>query len=218
LEDTVKKNDAPPMGFNSNLPWRHDGFIHYHHRNKGAPGEFKAFISAIENYPAMIAAVPGDHDKPLKTFARYFGSTRKIIDLGRWRFLGINTANRTLLKSEFNFLEKNIRRNTLILSHVPPALDGWTFHSLGPLASDRFLSTIERHPSKIVAAFFGHIHGYSRRRYSGVPLVVTGAAAESLKVGGNGYCGPGFFQMMIFKTATGKLTLCRIDKDKMLDR
>jgi hypothetical protein len=42
-------------------------------------------------------------------------------------------------------------------------------------------------------------------------MIVTGAAAESLVVRNNRYIGPGFFEMMIFKPQTGKLTLCRLD-------
>ena len=176
----------------------------------GETDEYRAFLSAIGRYPAWFAAVPGDHDKPLRDFVKHFGSTRKVLDVGKWRFLGVNTADRVFRKSEAVFLEKNIRRNTLILSHVPPAMDGWTFHCLHPVSSNRFLSVINRQRSKVTAAFFGHIHGYSRREYSGIPLVVTGAVAESLTVRDNRYGGPGFFQMMIFKTATGKLTLCRL--------
>lgn len=177
----------------------------------GTPSEFQKFISTIERYPAWSAAVPGDHDRPLKTFMRYFGSTRKIIDIGKWRFIGVNTANRMFLKSESDFLEKNLQPNTMILSHIPPAVDGWAFHGLRPLSSDRFLAIIDRHASKIKGAFFGHIHGYSQRKYSGVPLVVTGGVAESWAVKNNAYAGPGPSQMMIFDTTTGKFTFCGMD-------
>jgi hypothetical protein len=177
----------------------------------GTPREFEAFISAINPYPAWVAAVPGDHDRPLKTFVRYFGSTRKVIDIGKWRFIGINTAEKKFLKNESDFLEMHLRRNTMILSHVPPGVGGWRFHGLRPQYSDRFLSIIGRHKAKIRGAFFGHIHGYSRREHSGVPLIVTGTGAESLVVKNNRYVGPGFFEMMIFNSVTGKLTLCRLD-------
>jgi hypothetical protein len=178
----------------------------------GSPREFEAFISAIKPYPALFAAVPGDHDTPLRTFVKYFGSTRKVIDIGKWRFIGINTAERKFLKSESDFLTKHIRLNTIILSHVPPAVDGWAFHSLRPNCSDRFLSIIGRHKSRIRGAFFGHIHGYSRREHGGIPLIITGTGAESFAVRDNGYVGPGFFEMMIFSTVTGKFTLCRLDQ------
>ena len=177
----------------------------------GASGEYRDFIFAVRRYPALLAAIPGDHDRPLKTFMSHFGSTRKIIDIGKWRFIGVNTANGMFLKSESDFLENHLRCNTLVLSHVPPAADGWTFHSLRRPSSNRFLSIIDRHPSKITAAFFGHIHGYSRREHSGVPLIVTGGVAESWSVRNNRYDGTGIFQMMIFDTATGKFTLCKMD-------
>jgi hypothetical protein len=178
---------------------------------EGTPQEYQDFISALEGYSARIAAVPGDHDKSLKNFRSYFGSTRKILDIGRWRFIGLNTANRMFLKSEASFLEKHLRPGTMIFSHVPPGIDGWTFHSLPLLSSNRFLSTIDRHSSMIKAAFFGHIHAYSRQERSGVPLIVTGGTAESFTVKNNQYAGPGFFQIMIFHPATGKLTLCKMD-------
>lgn len=177
----------------------------------GAAGEFQAFIAEMERYPALMAAVPGDHDLPLQTFMRYFGPTRKIIDVGQWRFIGLNTANRVFSKSEAEFLDRNIRPNTLIFTHIPPGVDGWTFHSFRPYYSGRFLSIIDRHASDIKGAFFGHIHGYSRKEYAGVPLVCTGGVAESYAVRNNGYGGPGRFQMMLFNTGTGKMTLCRRD-------
>jgi Icc-related predicted phosphoesterase len=174
----------------------------------GSPAEYEETISVIQRYPAVWAAVPGDHDPPLKNFVRYFGSTRKVIDVGKWRFIGVNTANRMFLKSESDFIKKHLRPNSIILSHVPPEAEGWTFHSLWPRSSDRFLSIIDRHRGKIRAAFFGHIHGYSVRKRSGVPLIATGAVAESFAVRDNRYAGPGFFEMMIFNTTTGAITLC----------
>jgi hypothetical protein len=177
----------------------------------GTPQEYQDFISTIEGYPARIAAVPGDHDKSLKTFRSYFGSTRKILDIGKWRFIGLNTSNRMFLKSEAAFLEKHLRPDTMLFSHVPPGIDGWTFHSLGPLSSSRFLAIVDRHSSMIKATFWGHIHAYSRQERSGVPLIATGGTAESFTVKNNQYAGPGFFQMMIFHPATGKITLCKMD-------
>jgi Icc-related predicted phosphoesterase len=176
----------------------------------GTREEYEAVLSAMKRYQSLLAAVPGDHDLPLKTFMRYFGSTRKVIDAGEWRFVGINTANRAFPKSEAEFLEAHLRSNTVILSHTPPGVAGWTFHSLQPIHSERFLSIIDRHASKIRAAFFGHIHGYSRRARSGVPLIATGGIAESWTIRNNCYAGPGKVQMMLFHTATGKITQCKI--------
>ena len=177
----------------------------------GTDSEYRTILSALKRYPAWLAAVPGDHDLPLKNFINHFGPARKIIDAGKWRFIGVNTAGRIFPKSESGFLENHLRHNTLIFSHMPPGVDGWTFHSLRPRHSERFLSILDRHAPDIRAAFFGHIHGYSRRTYAGVPLYVTGGVAESWSVRSNQYAGPGFFQMMIFDTTTGMLTLCKMD-------
>jgi 3',5'-cyclic AMP phosphodiesterase CpdA len=169
-------------------------------------------LRALDPYPAMLAAVPGDHDRPLAEFVRHFGPTRKVVDVGRWRFVGLNTSDRTFRRSEAAFLEQHLRPGTLIFSHVPPRVEGWGFHSLPPVYSDRFLALLRRHRRRIRAAFFGHIHGYSRRESSGVPLFATGGAAESYAVRGNRYDGPGIFQMMIFKPATGRISLCKLPR------
>ncbi|MBN2321307.1 MAG: metallophosphoesterase [Acidobacteria bacterium] len=177
----------------------------------GTSDEYRTFISALERYPAMLAAVPGDHDRPLRVFVNHFGSTRKVIDVGKWRFIGVNTANRMFPKSEADFLDNHIRPNTVIFTHIPPGVAGWTFHSFRTFYSNRFFSIIDRHTSNVTAAFFGHIHGYSRREYSGVPLFCTGGVAESWTVRDNRYTGPGSLQMMIFDTRDGKFTLCGLD-------
>ncbi len=171
----------------------------------GASGEYREFISALKRYPAWLAAVPGDHDKPLKTFMSHFGSTRKVLDAGKWRFIGLNTANRIFPVQEADFLESHLRPNTVIFTHIPPGVKGWTFHSLRPFYSNRFLSIISRHASKIKAVFFGHIHGYSRTEHACVPLFTTGGVAESRVVSNNRYTGPDTPQMMVFKTETGEL-------------
>lgn len=177
----------------------------------GASDEYKVFISALERYPARLAAVPGDHDRPLRNFMSHFGSTRKVIDAGEWRFVGLNTANRTFSKNEADFLESHIQPNTVIFTHIPPGVEGWTFHSFQPYYSNRFFSIIDRHPLKVAAAFFGHIHGYSRREYSGVPLFCTGGVAESYTVRNNRYDGPGPSRVLIFNTGNGQITPCGTD-------
>jgi len=131
--------------------------------------------------------------------------------VGKWRFIGVNTSNRMFLKKEEDFIEKHIRENTIVFSHLPPEAPGWTFHSLWPRSSNRFLALVKRHQNKIHSMYFGHIHGYSERDYLGVPMVVTGAVAESKIVRDNAYQGPGSFEMVIFDVATGKRQLCELD-------
>ena len=177
-----------------------------------APREYRKLLSMLEPYPSWFAGVPGDHDRPLANFRRYFGPTRKVVDIGKWRFICANTSNRMFLRPEEEFITRNIRGRSIILSHMPPALDGWKFHSLWPRSSDRFLALIDRHRRSIAAAFFGHIHGYSARERSGMPLIATGGVAESFTVEGNRYAGNGRLQMMIFDANTGAITLCAMKR------
>lgn len=177
-----------------------------------APEEYETLISMLEPYPSWFAGVPGDHDRPLANFRKYFGATRKVVDIGKWRFICANTSSRMFSRSEEEFIKRSIRKNSLILSHVPPEAEGWTFHSLWPRSSNRFLSLIDRNRRFITAAFFGHIHGYSTREHSGVHFIATGGIAESLTVEGNRYSGTGPLEMMIFDTATGAITLCEMEQ------
>ncbi len=170
--------------------------------------EYRAIIRYMDRNEGRWASVPGDHDRPLRTFQRYFGATRKVLDVGRWRFIGINTANRMFLRREREWIDAHIRPNSIIISHLPPEADGWTFHSLWPKSSDHFLATVRRHQKKIHSMYFGHIHGYSERDYLGIPMIATGGVAESLIVRDNAYRGPGDFEMVIFDVASGKTKLC----------
>ena len=173
--------------------------------------EYRSILRHINATRVPWIAVPGDHDRPLKYFTKYFGSTRKVIDIGKWRFIGINTANRMFLKKEGEWIENNIKPNTIIFSHLPPEADGWTFHSLWPRSSNHFLDLIKKHRKKIKRMYFGHIHGFTERKYLDIPMTVTGAVAESKIVRNNHYDGTGFFEMVIFDTETGRQKICRID-------
>lgn len=171
--------------------------------------EYREVLQAINSVPAQWIAVPGDHDRPLKNFIKYFGSTRKVIDIEKWRFIGINTSNRMFLKREREWIDSNIKANSIIFSHLPPEAEGWTFHSFWPKSSNNFLEVVKKYRTKIHSMFFGHIHGYSRREYLGIPMIVTGAVAESRIVKNNRYSGDGFFEMMIFDVKTGKISMCK---------
>ena len=173
--------------------------------------EYHNILECLETIPSQLAAVPGDHDRPLKNFMAHFGATRKVIDVGRWRFIGCNTSNRMFLKKEALWIEKNIRQDSVIFSHVPPEADGWTFHSLWPKSSNHFLNCVRKHKKNIHSMYFGHIHGFSERSYEGIPMTVTGAVAESKVVRNNKYNEQGFYEMVLFDVATGKTKICKTD-------
>jgi Icc-related predicted phosphoesterase len=177
---------------------------------RSEPYQYDEMIECLSATDAQWIAVPGDHDRPVSVFRKYFGSTRKVVDIGKWRFLGLNTADRMFLKNEEDWLEQNIKENSIIFSHMPPEAEGWTFHSLWPRSSGRFLGCVERHRADIQAMYFGHIHGYSELSFLGIPLVATGAVAESKIVRNNGYEGDGFFEMIVFDVKSGQTNLAKM--------
>ncbi len=172
--------------------------------------EYRRIIFHIEKTDAAWITVPGDHDRPLAPFRRYFGATRRVADIGKWRFIGVNTANRMFLRTEEEWIDRHIRPHSIIVSHMPPMADGWTFHSLWPRSSARLLDTVSRHRRKIEAMYFGHIHGHSVREFRGIPMTATGGVAESWTVRNNRYDGPGPIQMIIFDVKSGKTSLCAL--------
>ncbi|MFC1570671.1 metallophosphoesterase family protein [Candidatus Omnitrophota bacterium] len=149
-------------------------------------------------------AVPGDHDKSIKNFRKYFGSTRKVVDVGKWRFIGANTANKMFLKREAEWIDSNMRKNSIIFSHIPPEAEGWTFHSLWPRSSSRFLALIKKHKKNVKGMYFGHIHGFTERKFLNIPMTVSGAVAESKIVKNNRYGGKGTFKVSLFFPDSGK--------------
>lgn len=171
----------------------------------GTNNEYKKVSKYINlNKNEKWIAVPGDHDKSIKNFQKYFGSTRKTIDVGKWRFIGVNTANRMFLKREEDWIKKNIRKDSIIFSHVPPEAEGWTFHSLWPKSSNRFLALVKKHKKDIKRMYFGHIHGFSERKFLNIPMTVSGAVAESNIIKNNKYSGNGLFKVSLFYPSSGK--------------
>jgi predicted phosphodiesterase len=173
-------------------------------------GRFRYFnniIKYIDRIPSKWAGLPGNHDRPLIIFKKYFGSLHKIIDVGIWRLIGVNTADKKFTRRESAWLEKNIAKNTIILSHVPPDIEGWGFYSLPSSDSKRFLDIVRKYRDSIKAVFFGHIHGLSRKEFAGVPMIVTGGAAHSKVIKNNRYNENTLLEMVIFDVRTGEMKI-----------
>lgn len=172
--------------------------------------EYDKFIYYLNQIPSNWVSIAGDHDRPTKNFRNYFGSLHKTIDVGKWHFVGCNTSHRMFLKKDALWLDKNIKPNTIVFSHIPPEAEGWTFHSLWPKSSNRFLNIIRKHKKNIRLMFFGHIHGYSKRKFLNIPMLTIGGVAESKRIKNNRYNGKQPHQIVIFNVKNGTITTCRI--------
>jgi len=170
----------------------------------GAPADHEAFQSICGRYPWKWHVAMGDHDRPLGVFQKYWGPPHSVTELGRWRFIGVDTSEKRFSEEEARWLRRQIRRDAIIYMHMPPGLEGWAFHSLGVACTARFLDVLDDFRAQVRACFFGHIHSHGEKEYNGIPLIVTGAGgAEARSLGPKGYKGLGRFQSMVFDTTTG---------------
>ncbi|MDY6934181.1 MAG: metallophosphoesterase [Spirochaetota bacterium] len=173
--------------------------------------EYKRILYYMNSVPATWVAVPGDHDRPFINFYRYFGALRKVIDVSQWRFIGINTGNRNFKKKDAHWIQKNIRENSIIFSHIPPEIDDWSFHSLKTKPSNYFLEVIKKNRNELKKMFFGHIHGYSEQTFLDIPMIVTGGVAQSKVIRDNQYNDQDYYAMTIFDVKTGHTSFCTIE-------
>jgi len=174
----------------------------------GRPDEHEEILQYCRKHPWEWVVAMGDHDRPVDIFRRYWGPPHKVTDLGRWRFIGVDTSDRVFTNEESLWVREQIKDDSIIYTHLPPEMVGWKFHSLYPECTARFFAVLDDFHDQIWACFFGHIHSYDRKDYRGIPLIVTGAGgAEALGLGSNGYEGTRPFQAMAFDTTSGEIYL-----------
>jgi Icc protein len=174
----------------------------------GKPSEHERFLSYCRRRPWQWVVAMGDHDRPRDHFERYWGPPHKVTDVGRWRFISVDTSEKVLTEEEASWLRRQIKSDSVIYMHMPPQMPGWDFHALDAASTTRFFRVIDDFLGHITACFFGHIHAYDRKEYAGVPLIVSGAGgAEAHGLGSNGYEGLRPFQAMAFSTLSGEIFL-----------
>ncbi|MDY6988612.1 MAG: metallophosphoesterase [Thermodesulfobacteriota bacterium] len=174
----------------------------------GLVAQHEETLEHCRKFPWQWVVAMGDHDRPVYIFERYWGPPKKVTDLGRWRFIGVNTADGIFTEENANWLREQMKNDTIIYSHMPPYLPGWEFHSLSKKCTARFFAVLDDFRDQVRACFFGHIHSYDRKEYHGTPLIVTGAGGASARgLGPDGYHGTRPYQAMAFDTTTGEIHL-----------
>lgn len=173
--------------------------------------DYSKIVRYMKPIPSRLAAVPGNHDRPAVLFRRFFGSVHKTIDVDKWRFICEDTSDKKIDARRIQRMQKDIRDNSIIIFHVPPATDNWSFYSLQDESSAMFYDFAKNNRNKIHAMYFGHIHGYSEHDFMGIPMIVTGGAAQSKVIKNNRYNEDTSLEMIIFDVSTGKISKCELD-------
>ena len=178
----------------------------------GLVSQHEDTLKYCQKYPWEWVVTMGDHDSPIYIFERFWGPAQKVTDLGRWRFIGVNTAGGTFTEENALWLSQQIKDDTVIYSHMPPRMPGWEFHALSQKCTARFLAVLDDFVNQVRACFFGHIHSFDRKEYRGIPFFVTGAGgAAAYGLGVNGYEGTRPFQVMALDTTTGEIHLLDVE-------
>jgi hypothetical protein len=175
----------------------------------GTVAQHEELLEHCRRHPWQWVVTMGDHDRPIQIFERHWGPAQKVTDVGRWRFIGINTGGHGRFTPEDDrWLREQLRKDSIIYSHLPPGLAGWEFHSLSPESTARFLKVLDDFTDSVWACFFGHIHSHDQKEYRGIPLIITGAGGAAAKgLESDGYKGRRPIQAMAFDTTTGEIHL-----------
>jgi hypothetical protein len=174
----------------------------------GTVDQHEEMLAYCRRHPWEWVVAMGDHDRPIALFERYWGPAQKVTDVGRWRFIGVDTADGRFTPENDLWLREQIRKDSIIYSHMPPGLPDWEFHSLSPDCTSRFLGVLDDFLDDVKACFFGHIHSYDQKTYRGIPCIITGAGGAATKgLGPNGYEGIRPVQAIAFDLKTGEIHL-----------
>lgn len=175
---------------------------------KGDIREYTAFSEITRNGHVPFLFAAGNHDivksKGLKNYRKFFGPFDFFFDAGRYRFIFVNNNNRRIVSEFKNITEQpgfedthefvsgmdnhqistlqnllHEKRSSFIIMHQPPPVGPFMHHSFTRNA-DTFLRTVEQYSDSVLAVLCGHIHGYCRYSYKGVPIIVSGGAGARL--------------------------------------
>ena len=167
----------------------------------GNPVKYDFFLKQLRLFNKPMLPAPGNHDVADNGIERYmniFGPLYYSFVYGSTLFIILNDSNEENIdlwqmrwfKGE---LEKSKNyKHTFVFMHVPvydprKSMENQPGHSLKDLDSARDVLNLMKH-YKIDMVFAGHIHGYFKGNWEGVPYTITGGGgAEMLLTDPNHY-------------------------------
>lgn len=150
--------------------------------------QFKQF-----NNPAIV--VPGNHDvadEGVENYKKIFGPFYYSFHLKNSYFISLDDSNENRIDEwQMKWLIKELQKskgykNVFVFMHVPPfdprvSMEDQPGHSMKDIKNAQKLLSILKDRG-ITMLFLGHIHGYFKGDFNGVPYTITGGGgAELLK-------------------------------------
>jgi hypothetical protein len=158
-------------------------------------GLYRAFFAQVSHLKKPLLIAMGNHElgrdpaAGRRLYANIFGPSLGPFDysfqIGQTSFIvlddadqhGPHDAQRTWLERELKKAQSCTYR--LVFLHVPLYSPPGLNHSLPRVDADRLLALLKKY--RVTQIFAGHIHGYFRGHWDGIPYVITGGAGVPLQ-------------------------------------
>ncbi|MEQ8232497.1 MAG: metallophosphoesterase [Gammaproteobacteria bacterium] len=141
---------------------------------------------ALADFPAPLAALPGNHDEPAnwpRGAAGGFTVTPKALACGRWRLLLLDSriagvAHGALGRAQLAWLERTLAarpagmHDIVFLHHPPLAVDSPWIDAMGLRDAAAFWQALPA-GAQPVACVAGHVHQTFDRLHAGVRVMTT---------------------------------------------
>lgn len=159
-----------------------------------APAAYGRISNSLQQLAFPSAWIPGNHDllSEMSNFSEQ-GYGRKIIELGRWSLLLLDTTSNpdgkgsgSLADSELDFLTKTLAKIApeqyvlIVMHHHPVSVESAWQDDIGLTNKDDFWRIVDRY-SCVKAVMFGHVHQQWSLQRGQVKLFSTPATAPQYK-------------------------------------
>jgi hypothetical protein len=126
-------------------------------------------------------------DRRVQRYQKFFHSPlnwRKVI--GGVQYIGLDSSHKRLAPGTLEYLDESLSMHpsNVVLIHIPPMLrPQWRGRTLFSSDTLGFLQILDRHPGRVIACTYGHIHCNDRLVRNGVvhQLAGTGGAMSMVR-------------------------------------
>jgi hypothetical protein len=126
-------------------------------------------------------------ERRIQRYRKYFHSTlnwRK--EIGGVQYIGLDSSHKRLAPETLEYLDGSLalHPSNVVLIHIPPMLrPQWRGRTLYRGDTLAFLQILDRHPGRVLACSYGHIHCNDRLIRNGIvhQLAGTGGAMSMVR-------------------------------------
>ncbi|WP_126993712.1 metallophosphoesterase family protein [Thermosipho globiformans] len=157
----------------------------------GSPIKYSFFLKQVEKLNKPFFVVPGNHDvsdNGVENYIRIFGPLYYSFYVNNSYFIFLNNSNeKNLDLFQLNWLEQELVKSQrfkyrFVFLHVPlfdPRVKTQPGHSMKDLENAHLLLSMFK-KYNVTMVFAGHIHGFFKGNWEGVPYIITGGAGAEL--------------------------------------